>query len=87
MLQQERRTIAFERAGAALSAAGEGALRAAVTPYLDAQGDGTRIAVLFGDALAVALGYSPCGIPDRGGLRLAAFEAPHEPDSIALLQG
>lgn len=87
LLQQERRAFAFAGAGEALRSDEEMALREAITPYLDARGDGARIAVLFGDAVAVALGYDACGIPDRGGLRLAASEAVRERDPIASLLG
>lgn len=85
LLQQERRALAFAGAGKALPPAEEAVLRDAVTPYLDARDDGTRLAVLLGDAPAVALGYDARGIPERGGLRLAASEALRERDPIASL--
>lgn len=85
LLQQERRALAFAGAGTALPPAEEAALRAAVRPYLDARDDGTQMAVLLGDGPAVALGYAACGIPERGGLRLAASEALREHDPIGSL--
>lgn len=87
LLQQERRTLAFAGTGESLPAEEEAALRTAVTPYLAATDEGTQVAVLFGDRIAVALGYGARGIPERGGLRLAASEAVRERDPIASLLG
>lgn len=85
LLEQERRALAFAGAGVALPAAEEATLRAAIAPWLDARDDGTRLAVLLGDSPAQALGYDARGIPDSGGLRLAASEALRERDPIAVL--
>jgi hypothetical protein len=85
LIEQERRSIAFAGAGRALPDGEEGALRAAVAPHLDARDEGTLLAVLLGDAPAQALGYDACGVPERGGLRLAAAEALREQDPVAAL--
>jgi hypothetical protein len=82
ILEQERRALAFARAGEALLPEEETALRAAVTPWLDARDTGTQLAVLLGDEAAVALGHEARGIPARGGLRLAAAEAARESDPM-----
>ncbi len=87
LLQQERRTLAFAGTGESLPAEEEAALRTAVTPYLAATDEGTQVVVLFGDRIAVALGYDARGIPERGELRLAASEAVRERDPIASLLG
>lgn len=87
LLQQERRAYSFAGSAQPLPPAEEAALRAAVTPYLSASDEGTQVAVLFGDPAAAALGYPALGVPDRGGLRLAASEACRERDTIASLLG
>ena len=85
ILEQERLALAFSGAGVALPATEESALRTAIAPWLQARDDGTRLAVLLGDDPAQALGYDARGIPDRGGLRLAASEALRERDPLAAL--
>ncbi len=85
LLEQERRALAFAGAGVALPAAEESALCAVIAPWLNARDDATRLAVLLGDTPAQALGYDARGIPDHGGLCLAASEALRERDPVAAL--
>ncbi len=85
ILEQERGALAFAGACAPLPADEEAALRVAIAPHVNATDDGTRLAVLLGDEPAKALGYDARGVPDRGGLRLAAAEATRERDPIAAL--
>ncbi len=85
VLEQERLALAFAGAAVPLPEVEEAALRAAITPWLNARDDGTRLAVLLGDEAAVALGYDARGVPPRGGLRLAAAEAAQERDPLKVL--